>query len=508
MPQLQNITINIHKLLRTDSYGGVTYLVAPVVMLRQGVFNNILYTNEELRKFPEAWNGRDVPVRHPEVNGEKVSVADPKIIEESVVGKVFNTEFVMEGDEGVLKAELWINEERGKELIPTVIEDLHKGLPVEVSTGLFTDTEMKSGTITNARGQAQMYGMIAHNYRPDHLAILPDQTGACSVSAGCGLNVNEDKRTGKEAEKEKKKGVIKALAEFLGLSGDDVDVNEISHSDIRTQLRNLVPSGPDEFVWVMDVFGDHFIFERETGMVTKLFKQDYKIENDIVSSVGVPVEVIERSEFVEVAMVANDKQKQTPADKQDEIKSDNKGVTIMNEEQRNELIGGIIANDANGFAEEDRAILEGMGEDALTKMAVVKKTPETDTTKKDPATNAEDCGCDGKETPAETPAVTPATNAQTPFTLEDVAKVVKEGIDKALVINSKLPIVNAILANEKNVLTEETLNTMDEAGLKKYADSIAVNFFGVPTGDLSATNADEEGPEDMPILQFNAAAGE
>lgn len=420
------IKINIHKLLRKDTYRGQAHLIAPVVMLKEGVFNNILYTNEELRKFPEAWNGRDVPVRHPVVNGKNVSVADPKIIEELVVGKVFNTKFVIEDGEGKLKAEIWLNEKRAKELIPTVIEDLHKGLPVEVSTGLFTDTETKSGAITNARGEAQTYELVAHNYRPDHLAILPDQLGACSNAAGCGLNVNEE-QTEEEVIQLKKKGILEAIGDLLNLN--------------------------------------------------------FKKEKDFV---------VDETE----ASLLKNKEDQTPADKQDETISDNKGVTIMKEEERNELIGGIIANTANAFTEEDRAILDGMSDEALTKTAEAKVsepiTPE-------PTANAEDCGCDDGSQSVDESAV--KANSQA-FTLEDVANVVNEAIVAKLAINNKAPLVSAILANEKNVLAEDILNGMGEADLKKYANSIQDNFFGIAPGDLSAVNADENTPEPMPALQF------
>ena len=53
---------------------------------------------------------------------------------------------------------------------------------MEVSTGLFTENVQANGVFG---GKA--YHAIATNYRPDHLAILPDQIGACSIEDGAGL---------------------------------------------------------------------------------------------------------------------------------------------------------------------------------------------------------------------------------------------------------------------------------------------------------------------------------
>ena len=68
---------------------------------------------------------------------------------------------------------------------------------MEVSTGLFTENEEVHGEF---RGKP--YIAVARNYRPDHLAWLPDQIGACSLAAGCGtLKLNQAKAEFKEPAK-------------------------------------------------------------------------------------------------------------------------------------------------------------------------------------------------------------------------------------------------------------------------------------------------------------------
>jgi hypothetical protein len=64
--------------------------------------------------------------------------------------------------------------------------------PIEVSTGLFT-TNYAANPGSNYKGRP--YSHIARNYVPDHLAILLDQVGACSIQDGCGITFNKKGRT-------------------------------------------------------------------------------------------------------------------------------------------------------------------------------------------------------------------------------------------------------------------------------------------------------------------------
>jgi hypothetical protein len=52
---------------------------------------------------------------------------------------------------------------------------------VDVSTAYFCDFQAEAGVFNNVS-----YAGVQRNLRPDHLAILLDQTGACSIADGCG----------------------------------------------------------------------------------------------------------------------------------------------------------------------------------------------------------------------------------------------------------------------------------------------------------------------------------
>jgi hypothetical protein len=64
--------------------------------------------------------------------------------------------------------------------------------------------------------------MVARNYRPDHLAVLPDQRGACSLTDGCGVMVNT-----KHMEIEKKSGPSEMAREVEGATGAKAMTSEM-----------------------------------------------------------------------------------------------------------------------------------------------------------------------------------------------------------------------------------------------------------------------------------------
>ena len=163
------------------------HLVVPVVMMVEGVHNGsqgaLFHSIDELGKFPESWNGIPVVIYHPESEGMAVSANSPEIIDKMTVGRVYNTQV----DGKRLKAEVWLDEDKLNTVSEKTLNDVNDTKEVEVSLGMFTENEMIAGDYNGEK-----YVGIAHNHRPDHLAILPDQIGACSCADGCGLGANQN----------------------------------------------------------------------------------------------------------------------------------------------------------------------------------------------------------------------------------------------------------------------------------------------------------------------------
>ncbi len=164
--------------LRFELHEGREHLVAPVIAIVGGVLNDALVTQEEFGKFVQAWNGIPVPVLHPQKNGRPVSANSPDIIEQTI-GRFYNAKI----DENRLMGEIWIDVKKAEKLgFGDIVKSMVSGDMFEVSTGYFSDDEPRSGTL-----DGEPYNTVHRNIRPDHLAILVGQEGACSIGDGCGV---------------------------------------------------------------------------------------------------------------------------------------------------------------------------------------------------------------------------------------------------------------------------------------------------------------------------------
>jgi hypothetical protein len=153
----------------------------------------LYYPRDEVERSVNAWNGMPLVVYHPTVAGEHVSAAHPGVLEKQGIGEVRRTAF-----NGKLRAEGWFDEERTRAIDPRVHARLLKNDPIELSTGLYTDNKPAN---SGAHFHGRTYAYTAHNYRPDHVAVLPDQVGACSLRDGCGVGVVNEANFVSEAQR-------------------------------------------------------------------------------------------------------------------------------------------------------------------------------------------------------------------------------------------------------------------------------------------------------------------
>ena len=180
---------------RTETYMGKKHLVVPVVMMVEGVHcgsaGPLFHSIEELGKYPASWNGIPVSIQHPEQDGQYISANSPEVLERQTVGQVFNTRT----DGNKLKAECWVDIERIMSISPEAYAYLNSKRPLEVSIGVFTDD-----VDTEGEWNGEHYSAIATNHRPDHLALLPGGTGACSWADGAGIRINSKQKGGESLD--------------------------------------------------------------------------------------------------------------------------------------------------------------------------------------------------------------------------------------------------------------------------------------------------------------------
>lgn len=197
---LQNVatelTSNLVGQVRRATLKGKQYLVAPLSMIVPGVLPGsrgpLYYPPEEIANNFDAWNGMPIVVYHPTKDGRPISARDPEVLEKQGIGMVLKAKV-----NNKLTAEGWFDIEAMTKVDARVLQSLMRGEAIELSTGLYTDNEVAQN---GAHYNGKSYTHIARNYRPDHLAILPDQKGACSISDGCGVLINaKDKKGAKGA---------------------------------------------------------------------------------------------------------------------------------------------------------------------------------------------------------------------------------------------------------------------------------------------------------------------
>jgi hypothetical protein len=178
---------------RQERLNGVDYLVAPATILVEGVHRGsagaVFYPADELGSFAGTWDGRPVTLGHPEIDGEPVGASTPEALEQFSLGMLMGTTY--DPSQSRLRSEVWVDVARARRLAPEVLEAMRKGEPIEVSTGLWFEAQGGSGMWGN-----EEFETTATRFRPDHLALLPGQVGACSISDGCGLRANKEEKGG------------------------------------------------------------------------------------------------------------------------------------------------------------------------------------------------------------------------------------------------------------------------------------------------------------------------
>lgn len=172
---------------------GVDYAVYPSIILVEGVHHGAIgaptmYPVDVLASSAPMWNNIPVTVHHPQdKEGAYVSAGSPEVLQAWAVGKLLNARH----EEGKLKADVMIHIKKANDKHPTLINDLDRGVEMQVSTGLYGEEVMEEGLWNN-----EAYASRLTAIQPDHLALLPGAEGACSWADGCGIRsnmkVNED----------------------------------------------------------------------------------------------------------------------------------------------------------------------------------------------------------------------------------------------------------------------------------------------------------------------------
>lgn len=466
--------------VKEETLNGRKHLVVPVTMMVEGVHSGshgpVLHLAEELGRYPGSWDGIPATIGHPKVNGQYVSANSPTVLQDWAVGRIFNTQMVNSD----LKAELWLDEEDLERVSEDTLTRINNGEVIEVSIGIFSDEESTTGT-----WNTEMYTTIARNHRPDHLALLPDEVGACSITDGCGIRVNKKGKTKVKTKdemivnSENKAEVLKELNR-LGFS-----VNEVSFNDIREKVSQVVygldGNGLDHYV--EDIYPEFFVYSQRNYRVTpslrKLFKQQYTINtaNDL-ELVGAASNVKREVTYEVIPEIINNERVVTQRVIQKNKKS-------MCTECVKRLADGLINNKATAWSEDDREYLESQTEEQLEKM-----TPQVTN---EPVTNSA-----VKLSREEILAVF----KEQPMTNEEFLVFASPEVKEGLVLRStqKAEMVSQIMANSDQ-WSEDELNGKELVELQKLYKVVTkdtdttVYVGGGSLGGKTELNTNKKGPK-------------
>lgn len=300
------------KTYREEKIGNETFLVVPTTLIVPGVLNGNrgpgYYSAKENGRNVARWNGMPlVAPSHPTVNGSFVSARQPKILDSFGVGYILNAR----EEDGTLKADAYINITQANKVDWRITWSIYNGKAVEVSTGLDMKRKEEKGVFNEVA-----YEWVANEYEPDHLAILTDQIGACSLKDGCGLNVNA-----------------------------------MSAGQIRTALQaKLNERYIDQEVWVFEdgIYPKKVIYE----VGNEYYQVAYTKKHDKIDLMGVAQKVKKVVSYV-------------TANHSDKPKPNSTGDPNMDKAA---LVDSIINSECDCWVEEDREILNSFEEPKLTKI--------------------------------------------------------------------------------------------------------------------------------------------
>lgn len=250
--------------LKLKSLDGKSYLTGSVVMAKEMVMNGLMYPKEELKRAVPGWNGRPVTVGHPKSDdGAFITANDPKVLDETQIGFIFDAYY--RDTDNKLTANVWLDASK-LDKFPDVREVIANEKMLEVSTGLFLDLVTEEGVHNGKK-----YKGKAVNHLPDHLALLPNEVGACSVADGAGFpRVNV----------------------MLG-------TNEVTFRERSRLLRQALQAKlQSEYFYIEEIFDASVVVYKGTEGTDGLFAYDYTFDKETGTlTLGEGVEVFQKIEY-------------------------------------------------------------------------------------------------------------------------------------------------------------------------------------------------------------------
>ena len=206
----------------------------------------------------ESWNGVPVTMGHPkDAQGNDISANSPEVLSDWAVGTIFNANV----NNGKLKGEAWVNVSKVDQQLLNKLESMEA---IDVSTGYFSDIENNQ----------------YKDIKPDHLALLPNQQGACSYSDGCGVRSNQSLSN----------ELVNNIKRFFSMDTDKMSDHTrlYLHEKGYGEMMQAVQSKLDDMdtdrkkYYLVDMFEDKIIYKVRMEDDKEYYQRDYTMEDGTV----------------------------------------------------------------------------------------------------------------------------------------------------------------------------------------------------------------------------------
>ncbi len=282
MNQTIRLVTNVGKTQISDD-GEFFKLSRIPVTVDDAVMNGLHYPEDENEKGIPSLAGRVMTLGHPKnAAGEHVSASDGDALVNQFSGGSVTRTYLRNGvhyvDAKIRKSTL-----KAQPNGEWFYNQLENQKPIGVSTGLFSQRELKEGS--NKSGKK--YRAIARNQRYDHLALLHEsEPPAGGKDTFINFNAEDTDITINVDDYivNTDKSVLSKIKELLGL-----ETNDTSSSDkdrlISAKLRAERATKPDEYLYPHETYDTFFIYEKDGTML----KQTYFLDEGVITFVGEPI---------------------------------------------------------------------------------------------------------------------------------------------------------------------------------------------------------------------------
>ena len=375
MNQTIRLVTNVGKTQISDD-GEFFKLSRIPVTVDDAVMNGLHYPEDENEKGIPSLAGRVMTLGHPKnAAGEHVSASDGDALVNQFSGGSVTRTYLKNGvhyvDAKIRKSTL-----KAQPNGEWFYNQLENQKPIGVSTGLFSQRELKEGT--NKAGK--QYRAIARNQRYDHLALLHEsEPPAGGKDTFINFNAEDTDITINVDEYivNTKKTVMSKIMTMLGLEN-----NESSFSDteqlISSKLKAERTTSQDEYLYPQEIYDTFFIYKKDGTMQ----KQAYLLEDGVLTFVGEPVAVVKDVDWKPVKTDLNTNEEDAMRTEM-LAKLKAKGIEVNSEITDAELLAqyetSLAANQTASSG--DNAILDAIAKMTANMDAMTKKVDAMEKTK-------------------------------------------------------------------------------------------------------------------------------